>query len=157
MSRIIDGVILGIIYSVVSFILSAILITAPKYDLNTGNFTEGGGFFLYGLLTALIGAAIYIVYEFFMLPYGGPDRRKMVMGIRRARRRHDGSWWAGDRRGPEAGRCPLGPRRPELDPGGGGARHGRVHASERSLAILDKPLHQCLHDKVAATVVVKTK
>ncbi|WP_449060512.1 RDD family protein [Planomonospora algeriensis] len=153
MARLIDAVILAIPTVILSFALAG-LIVLPSFSA-TG--VSGGSTFLYDLLTAILGVLIYGGYEFFMLKQNGQTVGKMVMGIKvvpvgsvstagglsadAAIKR------AGVLYGPQGLRwIPL-----------VGWFTGIFSLVNVLWQFWDKPFQQCLHDKVASTVVVKIK
>jgi uncharacterized RDD family membrane protein YckC len=133
------------------------VITRADFDPNSGLVTQESGVFLAALLSALVGGAVMIAYEFLMLRQRGQTVGKMAMGIKvvpvggvlgpgglaqdvAAKR-------AGVLYGPQLLRWI-----PVLDWLGG------IFFVVNALWLLwDKPLSQALHDKVAKTIVVKVK
>ncbi|MEV8636119.1 RDD family protein [Streptosporangium sp. NPDC051023] len=155
-ARIIDGIILAIPTVIISFVLAAVLVTAGGFDATTGTITAPSGAFLAGFLTTLVAGLIYIAYEFLMLKQNGQTVGKMVMGIKVVR----------------IGGTLQGGLSSDLAVKRAGVLYGPYALS--GIPILgivfnifslvnvlwqfwDKPLQQTLHDKVATTVVVKTK
>ncbi|WP_162795567.1 RDD family protein [Nonomuraea lactucae] len=145
-ARIIDGVILGIVYAVLSAVLTAVLVSA-----------DGSGVFLVSLLVAVLGAAAYFGYEVFMLRNGGQTVGKKVLGLRVV---------------PVGGHPAAAPLSSDAVVKRAGVLWGPFALSfipvvgfVAYLAYVvnvlwqfwDKPLHQCLHDKVAGTVVIRVK
>ncbi|WP_214413243.1 RDD family protein [Sphaerisporangium fuscum] len=157
-ARLIDLVILLIPSFILNLILIAILVTAPSIDLQTGSYTTGSGTFLAGLIGALIIGAIWLVYEFFMTKQRGQTVGKIVMGIKIV---------------PVGGSLAPGGLTTDVAIKRAGVLWGPANllrwipfigwiGSVFSLVnvlwqLWDKPLQQCLHDKVAKTVVVKIK
>ncbi|OPG05419.1 RDD family protein [Microbispora sp. GKU 823] len=156
-ARIIDGVIVGIPFAIITLVITGIVVTNASIDPTTGVFTTGSGYFLASLLTAILGGLVMVAYEFLMLRAQGQTLGKKVMGIKVV---------------PVGGTLDAGglPQDAALK------RAGVLYVFEflqwipvisylASLASLlnvlwllwDKPLHQALHDKVANTVVVKVK
>ncbi|MGI5153849.1 RDD family protein [Microbispora sp. CA-102843] len=156
-ARIIDGVIIGIPFSIIMLVIRGIVVTNASIDITTGVYNPGSGAFLASLLTAILGGLVMVAYEFLMLRAQGQTLGKKIMGIKVV---------------------PVGGT---LDAGGlpqdvAVKRAGVLFAFEflqwipvisylASIASLlnvlwllwDKPLQQALHDKVANTVVVKVK
>ncbi|MET8143518.1 RDD family protein [Sphaerisporangium sp. NPDC005288] len=155
-ARIIDIVIIVIPYVILNAVLAALIVTAPSFDPATGAISPGGGVFLASLLTAILAGLVWVGYEFLMTKQRGQTVGKIVMGIK-------------------------------IVPVGGGVEGGLASdvAIKRAGVLWgfeflawvpvvglvtwvfylvnvlwqfwDKPLQQCLHDKVAKTVVVKIK
>lgn len=141
-ARIIDGVILGIVTAILSMILTPIL---------------GSSVFLASLLTAVLGAAIYFAYEFFMLRSGGQTVGKKVMGLRvvSAPANHAAEPLSSNAVLTRAGVL-WGPLAINFIPVIGFIAY-LFYVVNVLWQFWDKPLHQCLHDKLAGTVVVKVK
>ncbi|MFD0657464.1 RDD family protein [Thermocatellispora tengchongensis] len=158
MARIIDGVILGIVFSVLNLVLTGILVTQAPYDLRTGAPAVESGLFLATLLVYVLATAIYIAYEFFMLRMNGQTVGKMVMGIKVVR--VNGTMAPGgldtDVALKRAGVL-WGPYAANFIPFVGWLLAYGFYIVNVLWQFWDKPLQQCLHDKVAATVVVKAK
>ncbi|MGW0073177.1 RDD family protein, partial [Streptosporangium sandarakinum] len=156
-ARIIDGLILAIPTFVVTLVLTGILVTAPSFNMETGEYSVGSGTFLATFLTGLVGGLIYFVYEFLMLKAKGQTVGKMAMGIKvvpvggapqaeglpsnKAMSRAGVLWGPSILRG-----IPF-----------VGFIIGIFSLVNVLWQLWDKPLHQCLHDKAAATTVVKTR
>ncbi|WP_157250264.1 RDD family protein [Nonomuraea typhae] len=140
-ARIVDGVILGIAYFVLSLILATVL----------------GGGFLAVMLTAIVGAVIYFAYEFVMLRSDGQTVGKKVMGLRvvPAGGNRAGSSLTSDAVVSRAGVL-WGPLALSFIPVIGFAAY-LVYLVNVLWQFWDKPLQQCLHDKLAGTVVVRVK
>ncbi|WP_066945770.1 RDD family protein [Microtetraspora fusca] len=156
-ARIIDGVIIGIPYFIISLVLTGILVTAPSFDPETGVLTAGGGVFLAGLLITLLSAAVMSGYEFLLLKQRGQTVGKIVMGIKVV---------------PVGGTLPPGGLPADVAVKRAGVLYGPQFLrwipivgwilSIFSLVnvlwqLWDRPLQQALHDKAAGTVVVKIK
>ncbi|WP_204058461.1 RDD family protein, partial [Microbispora corallina] len=156
-ARIIDGVIVGVPFLIISAVITAVVVTTGNYDLSTGAVTAPSGYFLASLLIALISGLVMIAYEFLMLRMRGQTVGKIVMGIRVV---------------PVGGS--LGPEGLPVDAAGKrvGVLYGPqvlrwipvvgwllgIFALVNVLWLLwDKPLQQTLHDKAAKTIVVKVK
>ncbi|MFD0883349.1 RDD family protein, partial [Streptosporangium algeriense] len=155
-ARIIDGIILAIPMVIISLVLGAILVTSGGFDLETGVITEPSGYALSTFLSTVIAGLIYVAYEFLMLRQNGQTVGKMVMGIKVVR----------------VGGALQGGLSPDVAIKRAGVSYGPYALSGIPLVgfvlniftlvnvlwqLWDKPLKQCLHDKVASTVVVKTK
>ncbi|MEU9832526.1 RDD family protein, partial [Streptosporangium sp. NPDC048047] len=156
-ARIVDGVILAIPTFIVTLVLTGILVTQPSFNMETGEYSLGSGVFLATFLIGLVGGLIYFVYEFLMLKATGQTVGKMVMGIRvvpvggaphsRGLPSNKAMSRAGVLYGPSMLRgIPV-----------VGAIIGIFTLVNVLWQLWDKPLRQCLHDKAAATTVVKTK
>ncbi|TQS21794.1 RDD family protein [Microbispora sp. KK1-11] len=156
-ARIIDGVIVGIPFAIITLVITGIVVTNASVDITSGVYNPGSGYFLASLLTSILGGLVMVVYEFLMLRAQGQTLGKKVMGIKVV---------------PVGGTLDAGglPQDAALK------RAGVLYVFEflqwipvisylASLGSLlnvlwllwDKPLHQALHDKVANTVVVKVK
>ncbi|GII77526.1 hypothetical protein Sru01_25080 [Sphaerisporangium rufum] len=156
-ARLIDSVILAIPAAILTAILTGIIVTAPSFDPTTGAIDAGGGVFLAGLITALLLGVIFFLYEFLMLKQRGQTVGKIAMGIKVVRVGGvlDASGLGTDVAGKRAGVL-WGPQFLRWVP-----VLGYVVGIFTLVNVLwllwDKPLQQALHDKVAGTVVVKTK
>ncbi|GAA4574560.1 RDD family protein [Planotetraspora kaengkrachanensis] len=156
-ARIIDGVIIGIPFAIISTIITAIVVTRADFDPVSGEVTLESGLFLAGLLTALLGGAVMIAYEFLMLRQRGQTIGKMAMGIKVVP--------VGGTLGPEGLQQDVAAKRAGVTFGPQLIRWIPVVGWLASLFALvnvlwllwDKPLSQALHDKVAKTIVVKVK
>ncbi|MCT9929747.1 RDD family protein [Planotetraspora sp. A-T 1434] len=156
-ARLIDGVIVGIPFGIVSAVITGAVVTQGYFDIRTGNSVETSGVFLAALLVSLIAGAVMVAYEFLMLKRGGQTVGKIVMGIRVV---------------PVGGTLDAGGLSTEV----AGKRAAVVYGPQllRWIPIVeylvgifalvnvlwllwDKPLQQALHDKVANTIVVKVK
>ncbi|MGV9596188.1 RDD family protein [Streptosporangium sandarakinum] len=156
-ARLIDGLILAIPTFIVTLVLTGLLVTAPSFNMETGEYSVGSGTFLATFLIGLVGGLIYFVYEFLMLKAKGQTVGKMAMGIKvvpvggasqaeglpsnKAMSRAGVLWGPSILRG-----IPL-----------VGFIIGIFSLVNVLWQLWDKPLHQCLHDKAAATTVVKTR
>ncbi|MFI6501807.1 RDD family protein [Nonomuraea typhae] len=140
-ARIVDGVILGIAYAVLSMILATVL----------------GVGFLAVMLTAILGAVIYFAYEFVMLRSGGQTIGKKVMGLRvvPAGGNRAGRPLTTDAVVSRAGVL-WGPLALSFIPVIGFVAY-LLYVVNVLWQFWDKPLQQCLHDKLAGTVVVRVK
>ncbi|MEU4226457.1 RDD family protein [Nonomuraea sp. NPDC026600] len=145
-ARIIDGVILGIVTAILSMILTPILVSA-----------DGSGVFLAALLNAVLGAAIYFAYEFFMLRGSGQTVGKKVMGLRvvPVPSNHAAEPLSSNAVMTRAGVL-WGPLALNFIPVIGFVAY-LAYLVNVLWQFWDKPLHQCLHDKLAGTVVVRVK
>ncbi|GLK06620.1 hypothetical protein GCM10017600_00250 [Streptosporangium carneum] len=155
-ARLIDGIILSIPTVIITIVLGAILITQSSYDLTSGAGSAGGGAFLAALLVGIVAGLIYIAYEFLMLKQNGQTVGKMVMGIKVVT--VGGTLQGGLSSDVALKRAGVlwGPLVLRGIPVLGWIAN--IFSLVNSLWLLwDKPLQQCLHDKVATTVVVKTK
>jgi uncharacterized RDD family membrane protein YckC len=145
LARVIDGVILGVGYAVLSLILTLVLVGG-----------DGSGLFLASLLTAVLAAGGYFAYEYVMLGKGGQTVGKMVLGLRVV---------------PVGGAAGPGGLPSDLAVKRAGVLWGPLALSFIPvigfIAYLgyvvnvlwqfwDKPLQQCLHDKAAGTMVIVT-
>ncbi|GGK80106.1 hypothetical protein Sme01_45620 [Sphaerisporangium melleum] len=155
-ARIIDGVILGIPYFIISAVVTAVIVTQASFDPTTGAITQGGGLFVATLLTALVGGAIWIAYEFLMLKQRGQTVGKIVMGIKVVP--VGGTVEGGltsDAAVKRAGVL-FGPQLLSWVPFVGFLTY-IFYLVNVLWQFWDKPLQQCLHDKVGGTIVVKIK
>ncbi|MFC6407826.1 RDD family protein [Planobispora longispora] len=154
-ARIIDGlIVVAIPLTLLTNVLNSIL--GPGYDVTTGEL-ELGNLFLAGFLAYLITGLIVFAYEFFMLKQNGQTLGKMAMGIKVVPVGSSSlsgglpTDYAVKRVGVYSGPLVL----------GGIPILSLVAGVFNLLNVLwllwDKPLQQALHDKVASTVVVKTK
>ncbi|WP_203872117.1 RDD family protein, partial [Planomonospora parontospora] len=152
-ARLVDGVILAIPTLILSFALAG-LIVLPSFGAN--GITEGSTF-LYDLLTSLLGFLIYAGYEFFMLKQNGQTVGKMVMGIKvvPVGSVSTAGGLSADAALKRAGVLygPTGLRWVPVV----GPLIGIFSLVNVLWQFWDKPFQQCLHDKVASTVVVKVK
>ncbi|WP_067181169.1 RDD family protein [Microtetraspora niveoalba] len=156
-ARLIDAVIIGIPYAIVSTVIAAIVITQASFNPTTGVFTESGGVFLASLLTSIVAAVIMSGYEFLLLKQRGQTVGKIVMGIKVV---------------PVGGALPPGGLASDAAVKRAGVLYGPQFLGWIPVVGLllnifslinvlwqlwDKPLQQALHDKAAGTVVVKIK
>ncbi|GAA1292802.1 hypothetical protein Psi02_50500 [Planotetraspora silvatica] len=156
-ARIIDGVIIGIPFLIITAIITAVVVTSAGFDDVTGVRTLESGAFLAAVLIALVSGAAMIAYEFLMLRQRGQTVGKIAMGIKVVP--------VGGTLGPEglpqdvaAKRAGVlfGPQLLRWIPFVGWL--AGIFALVNVLWLLwDKPLSQALHDKVANTIVVKVK
>ncbi|MBB4920432.1 RDD family protein [Streptosporangium saharense] len=155
-ARLIDGIIMAIPTVIISLVLTAILVTSGGFDLNSGVVTQPSGYVLASFLTTIVAGLIYVAYEFLMLRQNGQTVGKMVMGIKVV----------------PVGGTLQGGLSPDVAIKRAGVSYGPYALSGIPILgivlniftlvnvlwqLWDKPLKQCLHDKAAATVVVKTK
>ncbi|MGI5493398.1 RDD family protein [Microtetraspora malaysiensis] len=156
-ARLIDGVIIGIPYTIISLVLTGIIVTAPSFDERTGAFSAGGGVFLATLLIAIVSAAVMSGYEFLLLKQRGQTVGKIVMGIKVV---------------PVGGALPPGGLAVDAAAKRAGVLYGPQFLGWIPIVgwilnifsllnvlwqLWDRPLQQALHDKAAGTVVVKIK
>ena len=155
MARLVDGVILGTVYVLLSIVLNSMLVTAYTYDLETGTFTPARGIILYGVVYGIVVAAVSIGYEFVMLRMQGRTVGKMVIGTRVAA--VGGTLTGNLDTGVILKRAGVlwGPWLLYGIPVVGPFLVGAVYLVNVLWQLWDKPLQQCLHDKAARTVVVK--
>lgn len=156
-ARIIDGFVVGIPFAILSSIITAIVVTEGSVNPTTLEVVPPGGYFLAALLTAILGGAVMVVYEFLMLKMRGQTVGKIAMGIKIV---PVGGALTQDGLAPDvAGKRALvlfGPQLVRWIP--------VVTYLAGVFALLnvlwhlwDRPLRQALHDKAAGTVVVKVK
>ncbi|KAB8172238.1 RDD family protein, partial [Microbispora catharanthi] len=156
-ARIIDGVIVGIPFAIITLVITGIVVTNASIDITSGVYNPGSGYFLASLLTAILGGLVMVAYEFLMLRAQGQTLGKKVMGIKVVQ---------------VGGTLDAGGLPQDAALKRAGVFYGfeflqwiPVISYLASIASLlnvlwllwDKPLHQALHDKVANTVVVKVK
>ncbi|MCC5578547.1 RDD family protein [Microtetraspora sp. AC03309] len=156
-ARLIDVVIIGIPYAIVSTVLTMIIVTEASFNPETGAFTAGGGVILASLLISAIAGLIATGYEFMMLKQRGQTVGKIVMGIKVVPVGDSlpSGGLATDVAGKRAGVL-FGPQIPGGIPVVGLLLN--LFALVNTLWLLwDRPLWQALHDKAAKTVVVKIK
>jgi uncharacterized RDD family membrane protein YckC len=158
-ARVIDGAICLTISLLLGFLIEAIFVTEAGFDMDTGVQTEAGGHFLAGFLTWLIVAALFVAYEFLMLHRGGQTLGKMAIGIKVVP-------LVGGVLGPEGlatgvaakrATATFGPLLLNWIPGVGWIALFAYWLLGSIWQLVDRPYQQSLLDKVAVTVVVKTK
>lgn len=81
LARLIDGVILGIAYFILSAILGALLISEVTYDFEEGDF-DGGSMLLYYIVMGLLFSVLSLGYFAFMEASRGQTVGKMLMKLR---------------------------------------------------------------------------
>ncbi|SDH79329.1 Uncharacterized membrane protein YckC, RDD family [Sinosporangium album] len=157
-ARIIDGLLFGVVSAIISMILTAIFFIPERWNPETEAIDPVGGLFIATLLAALFSAAAVITYEFLMLRRGGQTLGKLAMGIRVVP--------VGGTLAPGGLSTEVVIRRAGVLWGGyaiswipvvGNLIYGVFGLVNVLWQFWDKPLQQCLHDKVANTVVVKVK
>nr|WP_260407960.1 RDD family protein [Planomonospora venezuelensis] len=156
-ARIVDGVILAIPMVILTFVLTAVLVTAPSFNAATGELDAGGGVLLASIITSIIAGVIFFAYEFLMLKQGGQTIGKKVMGIKVV---------------PIGSASTAGGLSSDAAMKRAGVMYGpylvngvpfvswiaNIFSLVNVLWLLwDKPYQQALHDKVATTAVVKVK
>ncbi|GEL22149.1 hypothetical protein PSU4_11030 [Pseudonocardia sulfidoxydans NBRC 16205] len=160
--RIIDGVLYGVVYWILSFILAAIFVSSVSVDIATGAVRGGTGFVIAAVLTYVIAGLAYAAYDYLMHSRNGQTLGKMVMKTRLV---------APDGSKPDSATLI---KRALIYPGIYGvvgllAFVDVVGLGLISLLVLvfsladgisvltDQPLRRALHDKWAATIVIKSQ
>ncbi|MFC0861781.1 RDD family protein [Sphaerimonospora cavernae] len=156
-ARLIDGVIVGIPFFIISAVITAIVVTQGSYNLRTGVRIEPSGAFLAAMLIGIVSGVIMIAYEFLMLKMRGQTFGKIAMGIKVV---------------PVGGTLNEAGLSQDVAVKRAGVLYGPqllrwipivgwllgIFALLNVLWLLwDRPLQQALHDKAAGTLVVKVK
>ncbi|WP_169988981.1 RDD family protein, partial [Microbispora sp. H10836] len=155
-ARIIDGVVVGIPFGIISVVITAIVVTSGSIDLRTGVYSPGSGVFLATLLVAILGGVVMVGYEFVMLRQRGQTLGKIAMGIKVV---PVGGSLDGGLDVDVAGKRAIVMWGPQLVRWIPVVEYlAAIFALLNMLWLLwDRPLQQALHDKVAKTVVVKVR
>lgn len=81
LARLIDGILVGIVYVILSLILGAILVTSVSVDPDTFE-VSGGSRVLYNIVFSVISTALYLGYFVFMETSRGQTIGKMAMKLK---------------------------------------------------------------------------
>ena len=81
LARLIDGVLLGIVYVILFSIFVAILVSDQTYNFESGDY-EGGSRFLFGVVFGLVAGALSLGYYAFMESSRGATIGKQVMKLK---------------------------------------------------------------------------
>ncbi|MFI9552434.1 RDD family protein [Nonomuraea endophytica] len=154
-ARIIDGVLFGIVYWVITLIMAGLFLAT--YSSLDGSSSGIFGSVVIGLISGVLLGAIYIAYELIMTKMNGQTLGKIVMGIKIV---------------PVGGAMPPGGLSTDIALKRAGVTWGGYLISgipflgwlgyifvalNGASQLWDKPLQQTFADKVARTVVVKIK
>ncbi|WP_169953629.1 RDD family protein [Microbispora sp. H11081] len=155
-ARIIDGVVVGIPFGIISVVITAIVVTSPSIDISSGTIDPGGGVFLASLLSSILAGLVMIGYEFILLRQRGQTLGKIAMGIKVVQ---VGGTLEGGLPVDVAGKRAAVMWGPQLVQWIPIVKYlvGVFSLLNVLWLLWDKPLQQALHDKAAKTVVVKVR
>ncbi|GII95678.1 RDD family protein [Sinosporangium siamense] len=160
LARFIDVIPLALLVGAFTLIINGLLVRGERWNMETQTIDPASGGTLASILIALFTTLVYFGYEFLMLQKGGQTLGKMAMRTRVV--------MVGGSLAPGGLPVEVVLRRAGVLWGGslltmvavGGFPLGTLLFSLFALVNVlwqfwDRPLQQCLHDKVAQTVVVK--